>query len=543
MLDVLRTFCAPSPAECSVLREKISQFDAEISKLDNEIEREDKLLHALHGERNAFARTSAQYQNALHPTRRLPAEILGEIFIQWRDMQQEKWEERGKTWPSTPSKVCQHWRAVAVSTSRLWNHLNIPCHGHNPTATAELTRIWLERSGSLPLAIEIGYTFLGHHWRPRGSVRENLSACELVKNQAFRWKTIRIRTEKTCAMTSFLESFPEDMPLLSILDISGPTSAETSSFTTLKYVPALRELVLDRNIFLFRYQFPWAQLTSCTLGRTGNYTSQDGHDIIGQAPRLQMCKLHLDATFSYSTMSHHIHHANLLTLHVTVLTGANIWRMLNAITTPALTTLTFTQTREAGPEGPDHIVSLITRSGCQLKQLEIDVQGRPFSHRDILTLFHLTPMLSKLVLRNGAGAGVGSAMIDLLTHHPNHGTGVACCLLPQLSSIGLSIHANFSYEECLTFLSSRREIAVCCSKGAKLAALRETVLIDEDSVSASGRHPRRLPPQTFAQYVALRDSGMDIQIEMDCLWPLEQYFHPGDEEDDSEDEDEWDEDE
>ncbi|KAF7981069.1 hypothetical protein HWV62_35548 [Athelia sp. TMB] len=538
MLEVPRTFGAPSPAECFVNCDNISQIDADTSKPDNEIERISKLLHTAH--RDASLHTSTSLQNVLHPTHRLPVEILGDIFIHWRGMAQEKWEEYGKAWSTTPAEVCQQWRAVAVSNSRLWSHLNIPCHSQNPANTAELTRIWLDRSGSRPLAIEVGYTFLGHIRRRWGSVKENISAFELIKEQAYRWKTIRIRTEKTCGLTSLLENIPENLPLLSILDISGLSRPETS-LKKLKYAPALRELILDRNIFSFFAQFPWAQLTSCVLGRAGNYTCQDGYRVIGQALRLQTCELHLDATFTFDTMSHPIHHANLLTLRVTVLKGAMVWQLLNAITAPALTTLQFAQCRAGDPGGPDHLVSLITRSDCRLERMEIDNRGGSFTHHDILTLLSLTPMLSELELRNGAGVGLGDSMMDLLTHRPNHGTEVACCLLPQLLSISLPVHRGFSYEKYVAFLSSRLENAVCHLNGTKLAALRETALMEWDSVSASGRHPRRVPPQTFAQYVALRDRGMTIQMGYVSIWyPLEKYFRPGDEADDPKYEDDGD---
>ncbi|KZP08121.1 hypothetical protein FIBSPDRAFT_668025, partial [Athelia psychrophila] len=107
----------PSPAECAMVREKILQIATDISELDNEIEQVKKILERLSQNRVVLQNHSDGHQNLLNLTRRLPVEILGEIFIQLQDML------GGRS--IAPTRVCRHWREVAIGTSRLWTHIDI----------------------------------------------------------------------------------------------------------------------------------------------------------------------------------------------------------------------------------------------------------------------------------------------------------------------------------------------------------------------------------------------------------------------------------
>ncbi|KZP08106.1 hypothetical protein FIBSPDRAFT_672424, partial [Athelia psychrophila] len=107
----------PSPEECTMVREKILQIAADMSELDNEIEHVKKIFERLGQNRVVLQKHSDAHQNLLNLTRRLPVEILGEIFIQLQDMQ------GGRS--IVPTRVCRHWREVAVNTSRLWTHIDI----------------------------------------------------------------------------------------------------------------------------------------------------------------------------------------------------------------------------------------------------------------------------------------------------------------------------------------------------------------------------------------------------------------------------------
>ncbi|KZP12882.1 hypothetical protein FIBSPDRAFT_869863 [Athelia psychrophila] len=68
-------------------------------------------------------------------------------------------------------------------------------------------------------------------------------------------------------------------------------------------------------------------------------------------------------------------------------------------------------------------------------------------------------------------------------------------------------------------------------------------------ITASGRHAHHLPEETYQEFIALRERGLDLYVAYlgdSSRCSLEAYFVPGDEEDDSsseEEEDGWDVDE
>ena len=87
----------------------------------------------------------------ISPQRRLPKEMLGEIFV---------WHVRIDAWraPLIDASVCARWRSAALSTPRLWSYLRLP----DPSISSELTEIWLKRAGNAPLHVHITYEDVTH---------------------------------------------------------------------------------------------------------------------------------------------------------------------------------------------------------------------------------------------------------------------------------------------------------------------------------------------------------------------------------------------
>lgn len=96
----------------------------------------------------------------VYPVLTLPNEITSEIFLQYV-------EEHPHHSPIRLASVCRLWRAVALSTCRLWTQLSsgdmITCHPeHDPeydtdnhAHVANLLQCWLPRAGGLPLDLQI----------------------------------------------------------------------------------------------------------------------------------------------------------------------------------------------------------------------------------------------------------------------------------------------------------------------------------------------------------------------------------------------------
>ncbi|KZP14631.1 hypothetical protein FIBSPDRAFT_1048636 [Athelia psychrophila] len=529
MADIIGPFGSPSPAECATVRENILQIAADMSELDSEIGRLEKILERLRRNRVALQKHSDGHQNLLNLTRHLPVEILGVIFIQLQDML------GGRS--IAPTRVCRHWREAAIGTSRLWSHINIQYRTWRALEDTEMTSIWLQRSGGHPLNIILGR--MDPEKFP-GTEKENPALDALLHNQAHRWNDVKLIVTKS--MLSFLKNIPMCLPMLHTLHIDGPENdLGIMSLNNFRYASALRVLTLKKRVSLLSSQrlpeLPWAQLTAFTLVMRGEpgrrYTSHDACIALKEAVNLTSCTMAIKASSSFAKKPpSSILLLNLIYLDITAVNGENVQDIINVLELPALTELNILNSvQSTATTVPEFVAALITRSDCQLLRLSLGTHGVPFNHDGLLELLKLTPMLSGLKLQFGGSVGVDDSLMDLLTHKPDHAAGL-CCLLPKLASVRLTVHRAFSYERFLNLLSSRHRVAAC-NAGVGLAQLREAALIAWADVTASGRRARHLPRETFEGFRELRESGLDLYvIDGGTRRSLEEYFAPGDVKDD-----------
>ncbi|KAJ6467068.1 hypothetical protein C8R47DRAFT_1223800 [Mycena vitilis] len=123
----------------------------------------------LERERRALQRpiTLAEFSSA--PVRRVPADIMIEIFNRVKSMADEdemaiattarlegmelpQLPSVGRDPATTLSHVCRGWRATACAHAALWSSFSFPLFAEGMTA---LTAVYLERARSFPLTIEI----------------------------------------------------------------------------------------------------------------------------------------------------------------------------------------------------------------------------------------------------------------------------------------------------------------------------------------------------------------------------------------------------
>ncbi|KAF7981034.1 hypothetical protein HWV62_35478 [Athelia sp. TMB] len=534
MAEALGRFAAPSATECALIQESILQMVTDISQLDSEIERVEKLLEKLRHNRTALQAHRARYQNLLNPTRRLPVEILGgEIFIL-----HQKLSLGDRSLSVVPAQICRHWRDVALATSGLWDFLKIRYPEKHMGADLVMIQAWLERSGGLPLRIELGNlggpNFDYDKEDEQYEQTEKLSISKLMIEHTHRWKIFKLAV--TRPLVSFLEDVSGDLPMLRVLRIDGhaDTFLLPDLLKSFREASALRILSITGHICasLPGLLVPWAHLTTCALVK-GRYTCNDAHYVLNQAVGLRF--------FTMSTISiapppdspplPPIHSNLLRSLDVVIMAGQDSHILFNLLTLPALSKLRVFDHRPNGV--PEYLTPLITRSGCSLKNAILGTQGPAFTHHALADLFRVTPKLSQLKLQFCGAFGMDNTLMDLLIHDPEHAAG-SCCLLPRLRSLESSIHSDFSYEKYAEFLASRCQASVCDTDGIKLAQLRTATLLPWDSHTASGRRAHKLPQETFNSFLAMRDGGLDLSVsEGGERLTLEEYFEPGEEEDDT----------
>ncbi|KAJ6459251.1 hypothetical protein C8R45DRAFT_843483, partial [Mycena sanguinolenta] len=119
----------PLEHELSVVRPIVKKTRARLATVDGEILRLKDRLRELRNERTALSGFHSQNIRIISPLRRMPAEILGEIFSWTLPSIHDVFDTDDSPWILT--YVCRRWRAVAVSKSSLWSLITIDFSSEN----------------------------------------------------------------------------------------------------------------------------------------------------------------------------------------------------------------------------------------------------------------------------------------------------------------------------------------------------------------------------------------------------------------------------
>ncbi|KAJ7691920.1 hypothetical protein B0H17DRAFT_934549, partial [Mycena rosella] len=118
----------PPESEIPSIRSVVAETNMHLSSLDSEISRLRDLLKELEEERTAVSSFHAQNIRTLSPLRRMPPELLGEIFLctlpSVAGIAALATDRCGLDMRSSPwllTLISSHWRAVALATPSLWS--------------------------------------------------------------------------------------------------------------------------------------------------------------------------------------------------------------------------------------------------------------------------------------------------------------------------------------------------------------------------------------------------------------------------------------
>lgn len=199
--------------------------------------------------------------------KRIPPEVLAEIFLECLDT--ERWEDRDAKMPSGPgdaphllTQICRHWRAVAMSTPRLWSTLffpDIPETRERCDALFARVPVWLSLSKCLPLSFVLRIE--------NDAPVELPQYVALLQKEIHRWRAARFETSAN--QVHWFPAFaPHSMPLLEEFAYDGwsDTSIATipTLMTSLASAPRLRDVDLAQNQ-IYNWALPWANLTTLHL--------------------------------------------------------------------------------------------------------------------------------------------------------------------------------------------------------------------------------------------------------------------------------------
>lgn len=131
----------PSAQDAAIILETVEEIDRKLTQ-------KAALLAVLEDEIQELERERKFFKPMLSPIRRMPLEIMGEIFVQALEQNSLR-----RTSLSRLCRVCKGWRDAAVSTPRLWQTTTLDLSAESPSYEAVSARI--NNARGLPRTLHI----------------------------------------------------------------------------------------------------------------------------------------------------------------------------------------------------------------------------------------------------------------------------------------------------------------------------------------------------------------------------------------------------
>ena len=151
----------PGPQDISLIDAIVCERNTQISTLALQMANVDTAIRKLAAIRVKLEENSARVRGSLlahkaltAPARRIPPEVLSEIF--YHCLPKTPYiTPRDAESPLMLARVCHYWRAVTLSTPRLWSSLSIPLQNITCEEYRHGYKSWLARAKSVPLTIRV----------------------------------------------------------------------------------------------------------------------------------------------------------------------------------------------------------------------------------------------------------------------------------------------------------------------------------------------------------------------------------------------------
>ncbi|KAF8898033.1 hypothetical protein CPB84DRAFT_1781199 [Gymnopilus junonius] len=380
----------PSTEDEVTIMHAITQIRSAIDLVDEEIYRLNSALAKLQGYRADLFTCVQQHRVVLSPMRRLPTEILGEIFLFATYGHSVQWPfppEGRNSMPWVLGQVCSYWRTVALSLPPLWSeiHLDLTPVEETPERNFDglsqvqaaqflddvavkreklmvaMFETCLHRSKKEPLT----FAFKSVSGNPSPYIAQII--CSLVKH-AERWMDINITWEALNAYRKDLEPVKNRLLNLTRLDVGIASNIfyfePTRPVDIFQQAPKLRQLTLTAIAEpLQSLLIPWSQITSLAtkacLSQEGEFTQ-----MMHSAVNLESLTTEHERILEVASSSP-VHLPRLQRLNI-VAKGSYIPKVFQFLTMPNLRELSI---QALTPFLADLTLPMLVRSRCNPTQL------------------------------------------------------------------------------------------------------------------------------------------------------------------------------
>ncbi|KAF8965487.1 hypothetical protein BDZ97DRAFT_2058033 [Flammula alnicola] len=367
---LLHSSFIPAPEDESTIRETIKEVHRTLTSVDDEIHRLRSGLAGLEEYRSHLHTTLKHRQAVISPIRRLPPEILGEIFLFAAEGCSMIWPRRhlnadDDAMPWLLGKICSYWRTVALSLPKLWSEIHLDLNfcvadrelddqSEKANAAQEFLQACLVRSGNEILTFTVDAKGL------RSAIKPILSS---LVTHSDRWKEASLDIDLFSAYHADLAPAKNRVNNLRKLHIGTSAMEDIPSFTPLdafEDTPKLREVSITGIVQPFHVlRIPWSQVTRLTSKgstfREGEFTQIMRHttNLVSFSTEGERI---LEVASSQPVLLSHLQKLDVINK------GSYISKTFQFLTAPNLQELSI---HAITPFVADQTVAMLTRSQCK----------------------------------------------------------------------------------------------------------------------------------------------------------------------------------
>ncbi|KAK7058176.1 hypothetical protein R3P38DRAFT_3253155 [Favolaschia claudopus] len=445
------------PPELSSVQATIVATPAELNRYNLEMKRVTNELQRLKSERRALLSQFEKCRSVFAPIRRLPGELLTEIFAMCRP---EELYELSKT--VTPeeevdrishshlrqlAQVCSRWNEIVSDSPKLWSHISFntsvwsDCCASDDTLI-DLLEYALERGRNTPLFIEACVV-----WTNTSSNY----AFELLGEHSHRWHTVCFYSDPRSS--AHLIDVEENLNNLQSLHLES--NGSWNSVSTFHVAPRLTEFSFVGDSPHDIPHLPWSQIRKLTYIGKNAANPSECLSLLLRATNVDTALFSLDLrqTFSYVPWSSISSDVKSITLGLAA-SDSVIGRVFDCFSLPALESFALvpavprTNLEYSPPVWPiDQFLALARRSSFDSHltrfQLRADVKNV-----DLLTCLAVLPRLEELVISDYGSLGMEAVISDVflrgLSTSSHSSSAGAFDILPALRFLSLTSSLEFT---------------------------------------------------------------------------------------------------
>lgn len=225
----------PTPSEACAIKDFLSDARRTRGAIEAEIERNDEALNHLRAKQDALQISIHQHESLLSPIRRVPQDILRQIFYLCLPIPSKISSFDNTIAPLLLTRVCKPWTQCAIASQQLWANFTITSGSAPP---GSLARTWISHANSIPLFPQIIFTGTSIEARRAWpAVAQAIQYCD-------RWETLSVTAPEN--MLHRFKSIRGRLHQLKVLSITLPPGYRYNHKTDVfDSAPQLHKVVIN----------------------------------------------------------------------------------------------------------------------------------------------------------------------------------------------------------------------------------------------------------------------------------------------------------